>query len=203
MKKSFTTICLALSCLTLVSAGCAKKDMVRSDEPVTAVTTGAAEAGAATKAAAGGEDAQASATATAQADPSADSAAATENELLQSVNDAGKIPDDLGSVHFDFDSYLLSVKARETLVENAEVLTEGPQIKVRIAGHCDERGSDEYNLALSEQRARSAMNYLIGLGVAAERLSVIGYGKERPLAKGHDEESWAQNRRDDFELIQP
>ncbi|GAW65423.1 peptidoglycan-binding protein [Geoanaerobacter pelophilus] len=113
---------------------------------------------------------------------------------------AAKIPSELKRIHFDFDSYLLPPEARDTLASNAEVLTEGPQVKVRIAGHCDERGSDEYNLALSDKRARAAQEYLVGLGVPRERLSVIGYGKERPLAPGHDEASWAQNRRDEFEM---
>jgi peptidoglycan-associated lipoprotein len=74
-------------------------------------------------------------------------------------------------------------------------------LKVQIEGNCDERGSDEYNLALGEKRAKSAMKYLETLGVPAERLSVISYGKEKPADPGHDEAAWAKNRRDEFVLI--
>ena len=71
-------------------------------------------------------------------------------------------------------------------------------LKVRIEGHCDERGSDEYNLALGERRAKAAMNYLVTLGIADKRLSVISYGKEKPVDPGHDEAAWAKNRRAEF-----
>jgi peptidoglycan-associated lipoprotein len=72
---------------------------------------------------------------------------------------------------------------------------------VQIQGNCDERGSDEYNLALGERRAKVAMDYLATLGVPAERLSIISYGKEKPVDPGHDEAAWAKNRRDDFAII--
>jgi peptidoglycan-associated lipoprotein len=73
--------------------------------------------------------------------------------------------------------------------------------KVRIEGNCDERGSDEYNLALGEKRAKAAMEYLVTLGIPAERLSVISYGKEKPADPGHDEAAWAKNRRDEFVVL--
>lgn len=74
-------------------------------------------------------------------------------------------------------------------------------IKVRIEGNCDERGSDEYNLALGERRAQVAARYLTTLGISGERLSTISYGKEKPVDPGHDENAWARNRRDDFVII--
>jgi len=102
---------------------------------------------------------------------------------------------------FDFDSYTLSVQARDTLFKNAELLAEQPWVKLRIEGNCDERGSDEYNLALGEQRARTARAYLVNLGIAPDRLFTISYGKEQPLDFGHDEAAWAKNRRDEFVVI--
>jgi peptidoglycan-associated lipoprotein len=74
-------------------------------------------------------------------------------------------------------------------------------VSVRIEGHCDERGSDEYNLALGEKRAQSVKTYMISLGVPAERMSIISYGEEIPLVMGHDEEAWAQNRRAEFKEL--
>ena len=76
-----------------------------------------------------------------------------------------------------------------------------PRVRVEIEGHCDERGSDEYNLALGEKRAKAAMAYLSTLGVPPEQLSIISYGKERPLDAGQNEESWAKNRRVEFVIV--
>lgn len=105
---------------------------------------------------------------------------------------------DLTRVHFDFDSYVLTAKARRTLAQNAEVLKALSGVKVRIEGHCDERGSDEYNLALGERRAQAAMNYMATLGVPSSRMSTISYGEEKALDPGHDEAAWAKNRRAEF-----
>jgi len=107
----------------------------------------------------------------------------------------------LQRIHFAFDQYTLSDQARETLTGNAAWMKANPGVKVVIEGHCDERGSDEYNLALGERRAQAAQSYLVSLGIAADRLSVLSYGEERPLAPGQGEEAWAQNRRDEFKVI--
>ncbi|MDU0458609.1 MAG: peptidoglycan-associated lipoprotein Pal [Geobacteraceae bacterium] len=108
----------------------------------------------------------------------------------------------LEKIHFDFDSYLLDYAARDTLSKNAEyLLKKNTAVKIQIEGHCDEHGSDEYNLALGEKRAQAAFNYLETLGVPSARLSVISYGKEMPLNNGHDEAVWAQNRRAEFVII--
>lgn len=107
----------------------------------------------------------------------------------------------LARIHFDYDSYALSQSSRDTLYNSAEYLLKKYKGKVRLEGHCDERGSDEYNLALGENRAKAAMNYLLTLGVPAEQLSIVSYGKERPLVNGHDEESWARNRRVEFDIV--
>lgn len=107
----------------------------------------------------------------------------------------------LKTIYFDFDRYDLRPDAKRTLEENARVLKENPTWHVLIEGHCDERGSNEYNLALGEKRARAAMEYLIMLGIEPERLSIISYGEERPVDPRHNEEAWAKNRRCEFVVI--
>lgn len=104
-------------------------------------------------------------------------------------------------IHFDFDQFTLSAEARRILGENAKLLSAMGDVQVVIEGHCDERGSDEYNLALGESRALAAKNYLISLGISAKRLSVISYGEEKPLVKTSGEEAWAQNRRAEFKAV--
>jgi len=107
----------------------------------------------------------------------------------------------LQNIYFDFDKYFLRSEAKETLAKNAEYLKANLSVKIKIEGHCDERGTVEYNLALGEKRARSAMEYLINLGIEPKRISIISYGKERPVDPGHNEEAWAKNRRDEFVII--
>jgi peptidoglycan-associated lipoprotein len=108
----------------------------------------------------------------------------------------------LKEIYFDFDRYDLRADARETLKANGEWLKANPSTVVEIEGHCDERGTNEYNMALGAKRAQAAMDYLTTLGVAATRLSTISYGEELPVCEEHTEECWAKNRRDRF-VIQP
>jgi peptidoglycan-associated lipoprotein len=103
-------------------------------------------------------------------------------------------------ISFDFDQSDLSPDARQKLAAKAEVLRGLPSLSLRIEGHADERGSDEYNLALSNRRAISAMRYLMNQGVAQERLESVGYGEERPLDSAETEAAWARNRRDEFRV---
>jgi len=98
-------------------------------------------------------------------------------------------------VFFDLDSYALDDIDKGTLNRHAAWLAQYPNINVTIEGHCDERGTREYNLALGERRANAAKNYLAALGVSPARMSVVSFGKERPEAMGSDEQAWAQNRR--------
>ncbi|GFO59620.1 peptidoglycan-associated lipoprotein [Geomonas silvestris] len=107
----------------------------------------------------------------------------------------------LQKIYFNFDSADLSSEARTTLSKNADLLAKQQGVSVRIEGNCDERGSDEYNLALGERRAKAARDYLVNLGVKAERISVISYGEEKPVDQGHDEAAWAKNRRDEFVIV--
>jgi peptidoglycan-associated lipoprotein len=99
------------------------------------------------------------------------------------------------TIHFDTDKYDIASEAQSILSAQARWLVAHPNVSATIEGHCDERGTREYNLALGERRANAAKNFLVSAGVSASRLSVISYGKERPVAEGSDEESWAQNRR--------
>lgn len=104
-------------------------------------------------------------------------------------------------IHFSYNQFTLEDAARVTLEQNAVYLRNKPAEKVVIEGHCDERGSDEYNLALGERRAVAAKNYLVSLGIAAERLSVVSYGEEQPLVAASNEEAWGKNRRAEFKVV--
>ena len=104
----------------------------------------------------------------------------------------------LADIRFELDSASLTDEGRATLEKHALWLQERRNVRVTVEGHCDERGTVEYNLALGEQRARAARDYLVSLGVAAERLGVASYGKERPLDPGPGEAAWARNRRAHF-----
>lgn len=108
----------------------------------------------------------------------------------------------LQRIHFDFDRYFIREDAKPVLEKDAEWLKRFRSVKILIEGHCDERGTEEYNMALGEKRAKSTMNYLISLGISPERIKIISYGKSRPLDLGHNEEAWALNRRADFVIIE-
>lgn len=105
------------------------------------------------------------------------------------------------NINFDFDKSELKPEARAILVKKAEWLRNHEEFSVRIEGHCDERGTNEYNLALGERRANSAWKFLNALGISGSRMTTISYGEERPADPAHNETAWAQNRRDEFKLI--
>jgi peptidoglycan-associated lipoprotein len=104
----------------------------------------------------------------------------------------------LQRIHFDFDEYVLVPGAEGILKKNAEYLKQNAGVQITIEGHCDERGTVEYNLALGERRAKSAYQYLMDLGVDPNRMKTVSYGEEGPLDEGHNEDAWAKNRRDEF-----
>lgn len=104
-------------------------------------------------------------------------------------------------IFFDFDRSDLREDARQTLQSKAEALRQFPDIRIRIEGHADERGTVEYNLALGERRADAARAYLIDLGIDSDRMTTISYGEERPAVEGQNESAWSQNRRDEFVII--
>lgn len=103
-------------------------------------------------------------------------------------------------IHFGFDSYELDDEARSLLRRKADLMKQYRDLTMVIEGYCDERGTEEYNLALGERRARAAFEHLVILGVEPERMSVVSFGEERPLDPGHSESAWAQNRRDEFKI---
>jgi peptidoglycan-associated lipoprotein len=103
-------------------------------------------------------------------------------------------------VHFDFDSDTLSMNAQDLLKDKAQWLMANPNAHVQIQGNCDERGSNAYNLALGERRAQAAKNFLVTLGIAADRMTTVSFGEEKPLDPAHNEAAWAKNRRDHFVL---
>jgi len=208
MRNNFFRVLLLLSIGLFLVSGCAK-DQVKPDEGIAAdkkVTSAssqnqaAIDKAAADKAAADRAAAEKAAADKAAADKAAaDRAAAEKLAAEQAALEAAK--SQLKTIYFDYDSYILSQAERDTLFSNAEYILKKYKGKVKLEGHCDERGSDEYNLALGENRAKTAMNYLITLGVPAERLSIISYGKEKPVDSGHTEEAWAKNRRVEFTIV--
>jgi peptidoglycan-associated lipoprotein len=136
-------------------------------------------------------------------------------ETLQPGPEIGPVPGeglgaaDLGSegeggpladIHFQYDQASLTDEAKGTLEKHALWLQSHRDTKVTLEGHCDERGTTEYNLALGDKRAQTAREYLLSLGVSGDRLSSVSFGKEKPLDTGHDEASWAKNRRVHFRV---
>ncbi len=166
----FTVIALFSLVMAVAISSCSKKDVV-SDEPAInpSESSGAAAAGS-----------------------------GADTSGLGNAGDTGIVASELATVYFGFDSYTLSGEARDALKNNADWLKSNPSAKVQIEGHCDERGTVEYNMALGDRRANATKNYLAKLGVERSRMETISYGKERPSDPGHDEGAWARNRRATF-----
>ncbi|HUT03076.1 MAG TPA: peptidoglycan-associated lipoprotein Pal [bacterium] len=104
-------------------------------------------------------------------------------------------------IHFDFDRSNLNTISRQVLNQIAFIMFDRPELSMLVEGHCDERGSNEYNLALGDRRTEAAKDYLIDMGIEPHRIRTISYGEERPLTSGHDEAAWAVNRRAHFAVI--
>jgi peptidoglycan-associated lipoprotein len=107
----------------------------------------------------------------------------------------------LQMIHFDFDKYFIRDDMKPILERDAQWLKKWSSVQVLIEGHCDERGTEEYNLALGEKRAKSTFDYLVSLGISPSRIKTISYGKSQPLDPGHNEEAWFKNRRAQFTII--
>ena len=127
----------------------------------------------------------------------------TEEEIfLQKSLDQINREKPLGTVYFDYDRAVIRDDARATLDGNAAWLKRFRTAKILVEGHCDERGTEEYNLALGEKRAKATQDYLLSLGVPADRMKIISYGKSQPINPGHDESAWQMNRRAQFLVIE-
>lgn len=183
MKTVFNRPALFVCLVLLSSAGCAKNDMLKKDEmvPQAAVTRQAGDAPEKT----------------ADADGSLTDRQAKETP----VPTADQLKTGMESIYFNFDAIDLDPAARDSLLATYRYLQAKSDVKVRIEGNCDERGSAEYNLALGEKRAKVARKYLTTMGIAGDRLSTISYGKEKPADPSHNEDAWKKNRRDDFVVV--
>ena len=193
MKSRMILLLAALSISALMTGGCANKDVVKTEEPAVATVKPEIPAQPAQQPKA--------------EEPAAPAKSAVEApvEIKPADTQPTKAVADVSpfeTVYFDFDKADLRADTRATITKNAEIMKKTKATaKVRIEGHCDERGSAEYNLALGERRANSVQQYLITLGVQAERLSVVSYGKEKPAVQGSGEEAWAKNRRAEFVVV--
>ena len=194
MKKTFLMLLiLAMACgLALSIGGCAKKKAMSDEEMGTAVEEKAPQPGEP-----GYEKIYEEGMAAKQESLDAQASSMDKGEgILEGRTSGPLLP-----IYFDFDKSNIKQDQRARLEKNAEYLKQNKMAKVRIEGNCDERGTNEYNMALGERRAISAKKYLANLGIHSDRLHTISYGEEKPLLHGHDELSWAQNRRDDFVLV--
>jgi peptidoglycan-associated lipoprotein len=187
MKRTFSWkwAVLALCIAALMSVGCAKKQTVKSEgteAPPSSAPAPVAEAPMK-------EPPPPIAMAPATPPAAAPGVAVTEEKVSQ-----------FDDVRFDFDKSEVKEAGRKTCGVVADYLKKHPQAKMQIEGHCDERGTAEYNMALGERRATAVMTYLVSLGVPKSALSTVSFGKEKPLDPGHNEEAWAKNRRAHFVL---
>jgi peptidoglycan-associated lipoprotein len=188
MKKSYELALVAVAAFSVISAGCAKKKVAVATPPAPAPAQTRSTPQAATPAR---RQPQPTRQATAQS-PSRVPNAATKariDELLAKIEDA----------YFDYNKHTLRPDAISALqadsTELRDILKDYPDYKLTVEGHCDERGSAEYNMALGDQRARAAKDYLTQVGIPADQLSLVSYGKEHPVCSDHDEACWQKNRR--------
>jgi len=187
-------IILGIAVAAVVAAGCA------GTKPVPLVDDSAVRAAADEEARRKADEwarAQAEARAKAEAE-----AAAREARLRAEAGAVTQEVGPLGPVYFDYDDFQIRQDQQDVLAGQAEQLKGNPQTKLTLEGHCDERGTIEYNLALGQRRANSVKFYLVRAGVAADRLGLVSYGKQRPADAGHSEAAWAKNRRVEFVAAQ-
>ena len=204
VKRGFSIIVLTL-CLGLIMTGCPKKMVLKEEPSVKAAQEAAAERQRAARL----EAERALKEKELKAQEEVGKKTQPQKELEKSLV-AKKYPGIEGEVfeskmlkdiHFDFDKYEIRSEDGAIMKDNAALLMKYPNLKIQIEGHCDERGTVEYNLALGERRANSAKKYLVSLGISADRISTISYGKERPFDPGHNEVAWAKNRRAHFVIL--
>ena len=199
MKRNLiilTLVVFACSSIFLLSS-CAKKQVVAEEEEVTAPPEEVAEAEE-EEPAVEIEFREEEEIEVAERVEIEEEELAERREALPEIEDARLEGE---SIYFDFDKSFIKPEYRAALSEKAGILKDNPNVYIRIEGNCDERGTNEYNIALGERRANSAKSFLVSLGISSYRIEIISYGEERPLFLAHDEDSWARNRRDDFVII--
>ena len=187
------TMCLlAISCVALLSAGCAQKG-VQSGGKTSSSAPAQTEPMPSLSMTdpAGTERLSRSGVVLAKADPNTTRRQMDEVRAEQTATAAAGLRD----VFFGYDSWAISEEGRQALNRDAEWLRLHPAAKLKVEGHCDERGTSDYNLVLGEKRAKSVRNYLMDLGIKGERFVVVSYGKERPFCKERTEDCYQQNRR--------
>jgi peptidoglycan-associated lipoprotein len=180
-KKSFIIFTMFILCIGLIMTGCPPKTVVKEEAPITKEEAAKAEAERIAKEKEAKGQAEFEKSLVAKKTPGVEGVV-FESSLLKDIG-------------FDFDKYDIRPGDAAILKENAAVLKKYHMVKIQIEGHCDERGTVEYNLALGERRANKTKSYIISLGISPERISTISYGKEKPVDSGHNEEAWAKNRR--------
>jgi len=203
----FIIFCLAVSLMTFGNA-CAKKQ-IKEVIPVQVVDTSAADAAKkrAEEEAAAAAKKRAEEEAAAAAKKRAEEEAAAAAKKRAEVEAAQKLLQDQinnfesENIYFDYNKADLKSETQATLEKKAKFLQANSSYSVRIEGNCDERGTNEYNLALGDRRADAAKKFLNSLGISADRINTISYGEEKPVDTGHDEAAWSKNRRDEFKLV--
>jgi peptidoglycan-associated lipoprotein len=199
IKKSFSIFILIL-CLGLFLAGCPKKTVVINREQPSAQRSEEARRLEAERAAREAKEAKERELARIKEEEAKKPIGGELEKSLVAKKEQGiegevfesKL---LKDIHFDFDKYDIRREDEVILRENAAFLKKNPKMKIQIEGHCDEKGTSDYNLALGERRANMTKRYLVSLGIASDRISTISYGEERPFDPSHNEEAWAKNRR--------
>jgi peptidoglycan-associated lipoprotein len=179
MSKKSLVITILILCLGLIMMGCPKKTVMKEEPSVKKEEGAKPQAERAAKEPATKERFEKSLV--------AERTPGVEGQVFESSM--------LKDIHFNFDKYDIRPEDAAILKENAALLKKFSNVKIQIEGHCDERGTIEYNLALGERRANRTKDYLVSLGISTARISTISYGKERPSDPGHNEEAWAKNRR--------
>ena len=193
--KLVKVLCVAglVASMSLFSAGCAKQPVQSEEGAVETTDAGGGGAASAGSTADTGDTAGSYESINNSPDGGATAGAGQSRAIVEGRTNEGLLP-----IYFDFDQFSVRDDQKARVEGNAAFLQANPNLAIVIEGNCDERGTNEYNVALGERRAQSAKKYLQNLGVDGGRLATVSYGEEKPLLYGHDEYSWSQNRRDDF-----
>lgn len=193
MSSKLVFVCMILSLMLVVS--CGKKKVDTGADAATTTTTDDSAAAAGGDAASSDDSAVAGSSDSAS-DEGAASVSGTDRDAAREAGDAAaEAMDATNNVYFDFDSSDILDSQRTTLEAKAAWMKANPNAKLTIEGHCDERGTSEYNLALGDRRAARAKGFLKKLGVSSDRMDTVSYGEEKPAVVGHNEEAWSKNRR--------